>query len=138
MMLERQWGFMTLVCQGLHFHAIAAREHGHPPEDPALSAAARNTPMLAARQKNQAYRKMLVRETIVEEMTYPEKPYCSFSFFRAQQPESFQLFLLVGQRLVLLFPAPDSDRDIILHPLRAHQSCPLLVPWWVRSALHEW
>lgn len=70
--------------------------------------------------------------------TYPEKPYCSFSFFRTQQPESFQFFLLVGQRFIFLFPAPDSDGDVILHPLRAHQSCPLLVPWWVRSALHEW
>lgn len=72
------------------------------------------------------------------ERTYPEKPYCSFSFFGTQQPKSFQFFLLVSQRFVLLFPAPDSDGDVILHPLRAHQSCPLLVPWWVRSALHEW
>ena len=117
---------------------LAARERGRPSDGPALSAAARNTPMLAATQRNQACEEMLVRRIIVEKRTYPEKPYCSLSFFRTQQPESFQLLLLVGQRLVLLFPASDSDGDVILHPLRTHQPCPLFMPWWVRSALHEW
>lgn len=70
-------------------------------------------------------------------MTYPEKPYSPLSFLRTQQPETLQFLLLVRQRLILLFPAPDSDGDIILHPLRAHQPRSLLVPGRVRPALHE-
>lgn len=70
-------------------------------------------------------------------MTYPEEPDCSFSLFRAQQPEPLQFLLLVRQCLVLFFPASNSNGNILLHPLRAHESRSLLVPGRMGPALHE-